>query len=250
MKLIQRAFLALLVLALTAAASQADFLFEKGNRFYEDKNFDSAVVCYEQSEDCGISSSILYYNLANSYFRQNRIGNAILYYERALQINPTDPDILANLNYARMNIVDRIPEPERSIVESILHYLHTLLPLTHRLITLLILLFFAVIFFALALFVKGNLRLWMTYLVVLDFLIIIPLSISSGISVYSLENKKYAVITETKIEAMNEPDGGKTLFLLHEGTKVQVLKVARDWSFIALSNGVSGWIKTASIEKI
>jgi tetratricopeptide (TPR) repeat protein len=41
------------------------------------------------------------FNLANAYFREGQIGRAILNYERAQLLAPDDPDITANLNFAR-----------------------------------------------------------------------------------------------------------------------------------------------------
>jgi len=49
----------------------------------------------------GAWSAPILFNLANSQFREGRIGPAILNYERALWLDPTDADIKANLRLAR-----------------------------------------------------------------------------------------------------------------------------------------------------
>jgi len=36
----------------------------------------------------------LYYNLGNAYFKDDRIGKAILYYNRALRLAPGNDDII------------------------------------------------------------------------------------------------------------------------------------------------------------
>ena len=40
------------------------------------------------------------------------------------------------------------------------------------------------------------------------------------------------------------------LFILHEGTKVQVLEVFNDWTKIKLSDGMIGWLENKAIEEI
>ena len=40
------------------------------------------------------------------------------------------------------------------------------------------------------------------------------------------------------------------LFILHEGTKVQVLEVFNDWTKIKLSDGMIGWLENLAIEEI
>mgnify|MGYP001491891012 FL=1 len=40
------------------------------------------------------------------------------------------------------------------------------------------------------------------------------------------------------------------LFILHEGTKVQVLEVFNGWTKIKLSDGMIGWLENQDIEQI
>ena len=40
------------------------------------------------------------------------------------------------------------------------------------------------------------------------------------------------------------------LFILHEGAKVEVLEIFKDWTKIKLSDGMIGWLKTADLERI
>jgi SH3-like domain-containing protein len=43
---------------------------------------------------------------------------------------------------------------------------------------------------------------------------------------------------------------GKDLFILHEGTKVEVLDTFGEWSEIRIADGNEGWIRSSSIEII
>jgi hypothetical protein len=59
-----------------------------------------SVPVHSESQPIGYSAAGLY-NLANSYARAGKPGMAILNYERARLLSPSDPDIQANLRYVR-----------------------------------------------------------------------------------------------------------------------------------------------------
>lgn len=86
--------------AATLKASPADD-FTQGNQYYEQKKYDSAVVVYERLVRSGLESAPLYFNLGNASFRAGDLGHAVLYYLRAQRLDPKDPDISANLDFAR-----------------------------------------------------------------------------------------------------------------------------------------------------
>ena len=82
-------------------AGEAEDLFSQGNRAYVEGNYQKALTCYGQvMEREGISSPLLY-NMANAYYHTKDIGNAVLYYERALYLDPGNADIQSNLAVAR-----------------------------------------------------------------------------------------------------------------------------------------------------
>ena len=75
--------------------------FDDANRAFADGRFAEAAKGYEAIlHEKGYSAPVLY-NLANTYFREGQIGRAILNYDRAQLLAPDDPDISANLNFAR-----------------------------------------------------------------------------------------------------------------------------------------------------
>jgi SH3-like domain-containing protein len=43
---------------------------------------------------------------------------------------------------------------------------------------------------------------------------------------------------------------GNDLFILHEGTKVDVLDQLNEWKKIRIANGSIGWLKAEEMEKI
>lgn len=94
-------FLLLLMIAMAAPNTFAqDDEFLMGNSFYEAKDYPSAIRMYESVLNQNVESAPLYFNLANSYFKSGDLGRAILFYHKARRINPTDPDIEHNLEFA------------------------------------------------------------------------------------------------------------------------------------------------------
>jgi hypothetical protein len=88
-----------LLVSCASAATQAgvEELFRQGNEAFSRGDYASAIRSYEKvTGQWGYSPGILF-NLANSYALQGETGKAILNYERALRLQPSDPDIIGNL---------------------------------------------------------------------------------------------------------------------------------------------------------
>jgi tetratricopeptide (TPR) repeat protein len=88
------------------AASPAVFSaeFDSANKLYEQGKFSEAASAYEKLAQSGPVSAALYFNLGNASFKSSQIGRAIAAYRQAEQLTPRDPDIRANLQFARNQI--------------------------------------------------------------------------------------------------------------------------------------------------
>ncbi len=60
-------------------------MMQEANGLYQKNNFSEAAQIYQKLVDEGYEGTALYYNLGNAYYRLNKIGYAILNYERALK---------------------------------------------------------------------------------------------------------------------------------------------------------------------
>jgi len=238
------------VMPLYSVAAPLNAWFEKANHLYEQQDYDSAAVYYHKIVDAGVHNSAVFYNLGNSYYRQHEIGRAILFYEKARTLAPLDEDIINNIKFANLNIVDRVPEPDRSLVDSFFRRLHRLLPLSTQLWLLLGLLTFLSLLFAFGLFASRNLRLWLIYLSSIIIIAVAGIGISAGFKIYAREQLSYAVVLQQSVKAKNEPRGDKILFTAHEGTKFRVRRTMDNWALVSLPNGVSGWVKRTALGRI
>jgi len=107
---------ALLLPVLTAVpgAAQEDdpyASFFEGNAAYKEGRYGDAIERYRELLDLGVESGPVYFNLGNAYFKEGRAGEAVLNYERARRWLPRDPDLRANLAFARERL--EIAEPAR-----------------------------------------------------------------------------------------------------------------------------------------
>lgn len=99
--------LAFLLLALTPACSRAELAaaaFESANKLYEEGKFAEAAAAYEKLAPPGQTSAALCFNLGNACFKSGQIGRAIAAYRQAEQLTPRDPDLRANLQFARNQV--------------------------------------------------------------------------------------------------------------------------------------------------
>ena len=83
-------FLTLVLMAVIAMANGIDYI-DQGNKAYDQKHYKKAVEMYERALRDGESSQ-LRYNLGNAYYRLNDRANAVINYERALKLDPSNSD--------------------------------------------------------------------------------------------------------------------------------------------------------------
>lgn len=82
---------------LAKPALQTQALLEEANSAYHEQDYILAASLYEQIlKENGYSANILF-NLANTYAQSNTLGKAVLNYQRAKLLEPSDPDIIGNL---------------------------------------------------------------------------------------------------------------------------------------------------------
>src|SRR5271170_2726234 len=108
-----RILMAVWLLWLPAALGATIDEFRAANQLYDAGKFAEAAAAYEKIEP---KTAYVYYNLGNAWFRRDKLGLAILNYERARTLAPRDPDILANLKFARQRLgVDEVNTPPRAV---------------------------------------------------------------------------------------------------------------------------------------
>lgn len=225
-------------------------MFEAANQAFIAGQYPLAVARYEAILDKGVHSDKLYYNLGNAYFQQNQIGKAILNYSRAKNLAPFDDDIQYNLDLAKAKTKDKIEVmPQFFLVR----WVGTL----SGMLTSNAWAWGALVFFVLT--ALGTV-LWLVsqkmgvrkvgFFVALFAMILTVSSIAFSVSASEDEyDSKEAVVINTAAPIKSSPsNGGKDIFILHEGTIVTVEQQLEGYSEISLADGNKGWIQSSAIE--
>jgi tetratricopeptide (TPR) repeat protein len=219
--------------------------------FYAEKNYEQAVLEYKKLFAEGKSAD-LYYNYANALYKTAELGKAILYYEKALKINPLHTDAKANLDFVNTKITDKIEEYQPFFLSEWFSVLGKVLT-TNQWAFLSICLFFAAVILTLLFMFSSYRRLRQ----ICFFTGIFALLLSFFSVIYAFSQKKYvennpfAIVLSGSVSVKSSPsEGGTELFVLHEGTKIEVLSSAQNWTEIRLADGKIGWLTNDNFEKI
>lgn len=234
--------LIVLLLILSLQAATVEELFQKGNSFYSEKNYDSAAFYYDEALIIEESSALLY-NRGNCAYRLGELGEAIWLYEKALLRNPQSEDIQKSLAFVETQIIDKKVVTEASLFEKAFTFLQDLMPLTVQFWTLFTVSILFTITLYFILFRAGNRRILYIYVAGIILFIYLIFGGSAIIKIVQSESDKSAVILVKSCNAVNEPLGKTVIFSAHEGTKVKLIKNSGEWVQVALSNGTSGWIR-------
>jgi tetratricopeptide (TPR) repeat protein len=100
-----------LVHAASLAADALSTAFDQANQLYERGQYGEAAAAYAKLMQGGKASAALYFNLGNAQFKAGQIGQAMASYLQAERLAPRDPDIQANLRFARTLVMGGPPPP-------------------------------------------------------------------------------------------------------------------------------------------
>ena len=226
-------------------------IFEEGNRAYDDERFDDAAASYRTLLEYQIEDPRVEYNLGNAEFRRGNLGQAILHYERARRLDPTDPDILDNLRFARARRLDRVPEPERPVaIEWLIGVQDRLGPDRQAWLAVAVLwLVCGLLAWGLATAGRWNARYgWLLAALVL---VLVLIGASWYTSFQRLEGRSMAVVVQRVVEVLAGPgQNNATLATVHEGLDVEVWGEREEWIQVRMPNGVSGWVPRGAVEVV
>ena len=214
--------------------------------------YQQAIKEYESLLKNGASAD-LYYNLGNAYYRTENITKAVLNYERALLLSPSDRDIRFNLQMARSKTIDKITPEQEMFFITWYRSLVNLASVDGWARTALWALALAIVLALLYLFSD---RIWLRKVGFFGALFLIAIFVFSNIFAHQqkelLVNRKGAIVTASSVTVKSTPDKkGTDLFILHEGTKVTITDSSmREWKGVRLADGKEGWIETKQIELI
>lgn len=245
-------FIFLFMFSLVLNASETDNLLIQANKAYQAENYQEAIDLYESILTKGKHSASLYYNLGNAFYRNNQLGKAILYYEKAKLYAPRNEDIEHNLLIAKNKTFDNIIPVQPFFLAAWWKSIYQLLSPTIWAILGVLALFGTVGGIATWLLLLDRKRKQQGFYGAIGTAILGILFLSLGNSYHSERvNSKKAVITVKQTDFKDGADElSNTISTLHEGVKLQLLENINDWQKVRLENGEVGWLQMDVFEKI
>ncbi|QOD59710.1 tetratricopeptide repeat protein [Polaribacter haliotis] len=239
-----------LIIASSVNAQNVDSLFVSANELYKNGQFEEAIEKYKKIESEKVISSELYYNLGNAYYKLNKVGPTIFYYEKALKIDPLNEDVKNNLIFAKRLALDNIEEVPKTVFQRFnTNYLQKLSynqwAIIVVVLSLVASLLFLLFYFA---YTPRRKRTYFTISAICFILLIATLFITYS-QYNQTKNNIEAIVFAEKTEVRNAPTlNAEEVFTLHEGTKVVVLDTIDNWKKIKLIDGKIGWIISSEIK--
>ncbi|NOZ55652.1 MAG: tetratricopeptide repeat protein [Calditrichaeota bacterium] len=235
--------------ALLAQSADVQHLFEQGNSFYRDGQYEKAIEAYEKVRQLGYESPELYYNLGNAYFRTGQIGKAVLNLERARRLAPKDEDIRHNLQIVNLRVVDKVPHPPKLFFQVWYEAVRNLLSVDGW--TLLFVVLYVLAASLVVVWVLAR-RPVIRTLARRALAFVLVLLLGTGlfwIGALRASRVVHAVVTVPRVEVLSAPEEGATeVFPLHEGVVVQIRDRSDGWYEIRLPDGKVGWLKKEAVE--
>ena len=231
----------------SARAGETTLLLHKGVKTYNSGDFKAAISAFSEIVDRGIVNGKLFYNLGNAYLKNNDIGHAILWYQRAFKLIPNDPDLKFNYNVALSRVKDISPDNRHPILKIIFFWQYLLSRSVIQWLGVFLNGIFWIVLTLQLIFRKTTFR-WVRSMILPVLMIIL---LTASFNYYDDTYNKNAVIIPPEISVRSGlSDDATELFALHAGSRVHVDKKKDGFLKIRFSKDKIGWIKKTDAQVI
>ncbi|MCK5312482.1 MAG: BatD family protein, partial [Desulfobacteraceae bacterium] len=233
--------------AQAAKVDESGTLFLEGVKEYKSGNFETAAQKFEIIALNGIKNGKLYYNTANAFLKAGDVGKAVLWYERAKKLIPSDADLKFNLDYAQERLKD-INDSKSLNFSDILFFWKNYFSSNLIRYSAIILSFIVFLYSSIRVINRKKIFTTAGSLAFVLFLLVLSTAL---FDYYQLYNTNSAIIIPDKVSVRSGLSEDSTeLFILHAGTKVKVDKENNEFFRISFSKGKLGWVKKGDAVKI
>lgn len=240
----------LIVVALQAQTAEERFY--QATELCSEGKYTVAAEMFESILEEGQESVGLYYNLGNAYFQQDKIGKAVLNYERALRLSPKQADVLHNLSLAQRQIAKKVDPYPVIFYKAWWRNMAALFSSAFWAFLCLAGVWGAFVMglrYLKSKEAKQQKRYFLMACIALAFALLFLLL--ANYQNYKEVNKDFAVLTANEIVVSNGPSSSsEVLFTLSEGLKVKLIDQVDDWVKVLLPDGKEGWIEATKLEVI
>ena len=243
-----RCFVIFMLLVTGAQASEMTRAFLDGIEFYKEEKFAEAISAFSKIAGSGVRNSKLFYNLGNAYLKNDDLGHAVLWYERALTLTPDDPDLRFNYEYAISQTKDKKEDKAISVFRILFFWKHLLSAKAVQVTAIILNVIFWFIVILRMVQKKVKILKWPGYLTLILALVF---TFTAFYNYYETAYLRHAIILPSQVPVRSGlTDDSTELFVLHAGTKVKIEKEHKDFFRIYFSEGKIGWIRNDQLSVI
>jgi hypothetical protein len=218
--------------------------FNDANRLYEQERYPDAIEIYQSLLKQDVQTPALHFNLANALLRSGQTGQAIYHYRLAQQLAPRDPDVRANLDFARQSTNQPHPSASSGWQRAVLH-----LTLNEWTVLTMASFWACLALLALSQFkirLRPALRPYMRFLAFCTLLSLVPLT-----AAWHLRHQPVAIVVVPESAVRFGPfSESQEHYTLKDGAELVILDQLNDWLQVRDPQGRVGWITTNQIARL
>lgn len=230
--------------ALARGAEDAGAGFANANRLYDQGHFREAATAYEELVKAGFKTPTILFNLGNAWFKSGEIGRAVAAYRRAERSAPRDPDIRANLQFARNQVQGPTLKTGRTRQWFGRLTLNewTVLAAAGVWVSLLM---------AAAMQWRPDYKRSLRTPLIASAVVSVVLAGCLGTAYAQAKETRLGVVVVPEATVRQGPlDEAATLFVLHDGAELEVMDRKDDWVQVSTDPRRMGWLRQTNIMEL
>ena len=200
-------------------------------------------------EDRAVRNADLYVNLGNAALQGEQLGDAILAYRRALEIEPGHRRATRNLEHARSILPQWVPRPEQDTLLDTFFFWHQSLSRSGR--QLVATICFAMVCVLLAISIRFK-RHWVRHAAVLLGVVWLALTALASWPWWVLASDQVVVTAPQVVARAADSSGAPASFAepLPAGTEGEVIERRDQWNRIRLANNRDAWVRASAVTTV
>ncbi|MDE5629275.1 MAG: tetratricopeptide repeat protein [Muribaculaceae bacterium] len=251
-----------LLLLIGSVSAYALTIGEQADSAYMAEDYSGAIELYTRSIELNGHSSDIHYNLGNAYYRNGKLGKAVVEYERALRLSPANADARTNLEFVKSRIQDR-PEDDTAFFAGL--HRKAVSGMSANAWAWIAFVIFLLFMGAVALYIFANsVALRKTgFFGGITLLVIFAYTLLAAHDSYTnARSHETAVVTVPSTQLSSTPRASKSgndkVVTIHEGTAVEIVDsvatpddpVSPKWYNVKINNSTKAWLRASDIERI
>lgn len=230
-----------------AALADPDRIFAEANRAFEQGDYPGAEAAYRSLVAEPLVSAELFFNLGNALYRQDRAGEAALWYRRALEIDPRFAEARQNLRVVKKKTgyhEFELTGPEAALARLGRGELIAVLSAGA---------WIALLALAAALLARRlqGARPLLFAAVSIGALLATAAGWGLRRQQAALSADTLAVVTAPDAAARTSPaPDAETVVALPPGSELRILQEAGPWTYVAIPRDLRGWVRSDSLGRV